>query len=112
MTTNRQITETRLTAMMRRLNIDIRQNLDLNMPVIERAAAGCSRCPHKSRCRDWLDCGSRDGYRTFCPNVIWFDLLPRRNAACLDNGPVNTPIPETTGPPEMRKVSRPEFEQR
>ena len=93
MTTRGQTTETRLAAMVRRLNIDIRHSFDLNMPVLAHAAAICGRCPHKRRCRDWLDRGPRGGYRTFCPNVIWFDLLPRRPAVRHDDWSGRHPDP-------------------
>ena len=93
MTTGRPTTETRLAAMVRRLNIDIGQNFDLNMPVLAHAAETCGRCPHKGRCRDWLDGGRRGGYRTFCPNVIWFDLLPRRAVVRLDGWSGRHPDP-------------------
>lgn len=97
MTTGRPTTETRLAAMLRRLDIDIRQNFDLNMPVLGRAAEVCGRCPHEGRCRDWLDRGPRGGYRTFCPNVIWFDLLPRRTAVRLDDWTGRHPDPRDNG---------------
>ena len=97
MTTGRQTTETRLAAMLRRLDIDIRQNFDLNMPVLARAAEVCGRCPNKGRCRDWLDRRPRGGYRAFCANVIWFDLLPRRTAVRLDDWTGHHPDPRDNG---------------
>ncbi len=97
MTIGRQTTETRLAAMLRRLNIDIRQNFDLNMPVLAHAAEGCRRCPHKGRCRDWLDGGRGGGYRAFCPNVIWLDLLPRGAVVRLDDWTGHHPDPQDNG---------------
>ena len=95
MTNDSKATETCLAAMLRRLDIDVGQNFDLNMPVIERAAEVCGRCSHKARCRDWLDRGLRGGYRSFCPNVIWLDLLPRRTTVRRDQRPTNLTLRST-----------------
>ena len=97
MNTGGQTTETHLAAMLRRLNIDVRQNFDLTMPVLARAAGVCGRCPHKGRCRAWLDGGCRGGYRAFCPNVAWLDILPRGSVVSFDDWTGDHPGPRDNG---------------
>jgi hypothetical protein len=66
-------------AMVRRLNIDIRQNFDLNMPILAQAACQCETCPCTDACDSWFRDGAKgDGYRVFCPNLELLNLLPHR----------------------------------
>jgi hypothetical protein len=75
--TARTCKATRLMAMIRRLNIDIRQNFDLNMPLLAQVACQCETCPCTDTCDSWLRDGAKgDGYRAFCPNLEVLDLLP------------------------------------
>ena len=68
----------RLTRMLRRLNIDAVRSFDLNMPLIAQAAMICDTCPRSDRCETWLRAGIQDhGYRSFCPNAARLDCLPR-----------------------------------
>ena len=68
----------RLTRMLRRLNIDAVRSFDLNMPLIASAAIVCETCPRSEGCETWLRAGIQDhGYRSFCPNAARLDCLPR-----------------------------------
>ena len=76
----------RLTRMLRRLNIDVVRGFDLNMPLIAQAAMVCETCPRSDRCETWLRAGIQDhGYRAFCPNAARLDCLPRSaSIICAD----------------------------
>ncbi len=75
--TARTCKATRLMAMVRRLTTDIRQNFDLNMPLLGRAACQCETGPCTDVCYTWFRDGAKGGgYRAFCPNLEFLDLLP------------------------------------
>lgn len=74
--TARPCKATRLMAMVRRMNIVIRQNFDINMPILAQAACQCETCPCTDACDTWFMDGTKgDGYPAFCPNLELLDLL-------------------------------------
>ena len=80
-------TSSRLSRMMQRLNIDATRGLDLNMPIISRAAVVCDTCLNPDECESWLSGGKQErGYRKFCPNAIRLDCLPRRSTIFRTGG--------------------------
>ena len=74
-------TTSRLTGMLRRLNIDVTHCLDLNLPLVSRAAVVCETCQSADECETWLRRAKQDhGDRAFCPNTALLDCLPRSAA--------------------------------
>jgi hypothetical protein len=44
---------------------------------IARAQERCASCPATGACREWLESGTPDTYRSFCPNAALIDRLRR-----------------------------------
>ena len=63
-------TSSRLSRMMQRLNIDANRGLDLNMPIISRAAVVCETCLNPEECASGLYGGKHGrGTRQLYPNA-------------------------------------------
>ena len=74
-------TTSRLSRMLQRLDIDVTRGLDLNMPLVARAAIICGTCTKSDECEIWLRSGKQDhGYRKFCPNAARLDCMPRSSS--------------------------------
>jgi hypothetical protein len=35
----------------------------------------CAECRAAARCSEWLDCGAREGYQSFCPNAAFVERM-------------------------------------
>ena len=51
----------------------------LTRALFREAELGCLECRAAERCRRWLDGGSDEDCREFCPNEGLFSVLPRQN---------------------------------
>ena len=45
---------------------------------IARAELRCATCPAAGACREWLESGTLDTYRSFCPNAALVERLTAR----------------------------------